>query len=623
MRHQTLAAIVAMGFSAALVVGMPSATAAVPPFTTRSATSSNSTHLLKPWRSANGLIERNLAARYTGGFPQYRIPALAVTTNGTLVAAYDARPSMADLPSHIAIVVRRSTDGGKTWGPQEIVRRAPPPAGFGDSSLIVDRRTGRVFLFYAGAVNEGYIGSHTGNNPHDPDILQVDYSYSDDAGITWHARRITQKVKNPAWGGLFAASGEGIQLRQGPYAGRLIQQYVIRIHGRNYAASLYSDDDGKTWKMGRPIGPGMDENKSVGLVDGDVLLDVRARPKRLFALSTNGGESWSAPQPVSALTDPGDNGSIIRYAPDAPASDPESRWLLESNTNDPDIRRNLVVRMSCDDGKTWPIVRVVDPGSTAYSTLTMEPGKRIGLFYERDGYRYMTYTSFGLDWLHGVCAPLRAKAPSIIAGSSHTLAVVVTNETAAPLKAGELTLRAPIGWRVVPTAVPAIPAGKRTAVELHYTTATTRTGTVPLRLEYTSGGAHSFLALTATVRPDASARVTASLTVLPVLDHFVAGGPTGLLGDTAVYWTRVTNTGNAILRDVALHGNLRHLANCTRPSLAPGVSFMCIGGTHRISGADAQRGRYVPKLTATGVASNGTRARATVKGSPIVVPTKK
>lgn len=115
----------------------------------------------------------------------------------------------------------------------------------------------------------------------------------------------------------------------------------------------------------------------------------------------------------------------------------------------------------------------------------------------------------------------------------------------------------------------------------------------------------------------------ASLTALPVLDHFVAGGPTGLLGDTAVYWTRVTNTGNAILRDVALHGNLRHLAKCTRPSLAPGVSFMCIGGTHRISGADARRGRYVPKLTATGVASDGTRARATVKGLPIVVPTKK
>lgn len=117
---------------------------------------------------ADGLRQQNLAVRYSGGYPQYRIPALAVTTDGTLIAAYDARPSMHDLPSHIAIAVRRSTDGGKTWGPQRIIREAPAPAGFGDASLLVDQRTGRIFLFYAAAVNEGYVGSHTGSAPGDP-----------------------------------------------------------------------------------------------------------------------------------------------------------------------------------------------------------------------------------------------------------------------------------------------------------------------------------------------------------------------------------------------------------------------------------------------------------------------
>ena len=454
----------------------------------------------------NHLQQQDLAIRHTGGFAQYRIPALAVTIHGTLIAAYDGRPSMADLPSHIAILIRRSSNGGKTWGPQKIVRAAPPPAGFGDSSLLIDRRSGRIFLFYAASINKGYVGSHTGNDPHNANILQADYSYSDDDGLTWHARSITQQIKNPAWGGLFAASGEGTQLQQGRYAGRLIQQYVIRIGSGNFAAGLYSDDNGKTWKMGQPIGPGMDENKSVGLVNGDVLLDVRARPKRLFAISHNGGESWSTPAPVPALTDPGDNGSIIRYAPSAPASHPDSHWLLESNTDDPAIRRNLVVRMSCDDGKTWPIARVVDPGSAGYSTLTMQPHGRIGLFYERDGYRKLTYTSFTLSWLNGLCAPLRIATPAIVAGSRGTLQVTVTNQTGHRLQSGKLTLKAPSGWVAASVRVQPIRAKGQRTVNLPYMASTTHAGSLPLTVYYTIDGKHSLREVNATVLPDPTAR---------------------------------------------------------------------------------------------------------------------
>ncbi|HEX7325662.1 MAG TPA: sialidase family protein [Rhodanobacteraceae bacterium] len=571
---------------------------------------------------ANGLTQQNLAVRYGDGYPQYRIAAFAVTKQGTLIAAYDARPSMSDLPSHIAVAIRRSTDGGATWGPQQIVRQAPAPAGFGDPSLLVDRRTGRIFLFYAAAMRQGYIGSHTGANPHDPDILQAEYSYSDDDGVTWRWRNITRQVKNPAWGGLFAASGEGIQLRQGPYAGRLIQQYVIRIGAHNYAASLYSDDDGRTWKMGRPVGPGMNENKSVGLADGDVLMDVRASPKRLFALSRDGGESYSRPYPVAALTDPGDNGSIIRYAPAAPASDPRAHWLLESNTDDPDIRRNLVVRMSCDDGRTWPIMRTVDPGSAAYSTLARLPHGRIGLFYERDGYRALTYTSFTLRWLHGVCAPLAASAPSIVAGARETLRVRVTNQTGQRLPAGTLTLQAPHGWSAAPVAVAPIPPGDIGIVHLAYRASTTHTGAVPLTLDYSVGDRHSRLQLIASVRPDPNASAAPGLAILPVLDHLTAGGPPGLLGDTATYVTRVTNTGNVTLHDVTLSGNMDHLAKCGRATLASGAAYVCWYGTHRISSADAQRRRYVPALTATATDAQGTRITIAARGEAIDVPAR-
>lgn len=559
---------------------------------------------------SNGLHVQNLAVSDVGGFAQYRIPALAATTRGTLIAAYDGRPSMADLPNHIAVLVRRSTDGGKTWGPQQVVRQAPAPAGFGDASLIVDRRTGRIFLFYAASVHQGYVGSHTGNDPRDPNVLQADYSYSDDDGATWHARRITAQIKNPAWGGLFASSGEGIQLRQGPHAGRLIQQYVVRIGGHNYAASAYSDDDGATWAMGQPVGPGMDENKSVGLADGSVLLDVRDSPKRQFALSRDGGETWSRPHPVDALTDPGDNGSIIRYAPEAPASDPRSHWLLESNTDDPDLRRNLVVRQSCDDGKTWPIVRVVEPGSAAYSTLTMLPDGRIGLLYERNGYQKLSYTSFDIAWLRGVCAPLDAAAPSIVAGSRNTLRVTLTNQTGKALPAGVLSMEAPRGWLALPVPVAPVAAGRRVAVALPYTASTMQAGKVPLTLHYDVGGKRAMLQLAATVEPSPSAPAAPSLSVLPVLDH-VSASPASKL---ATYWIRATNVGNVALREVTLTGNLRHLDKCKPATLAPGASALCAEGVH------AAEASFEPRVTATGIAPNGIRIIGTSATNELPAP---
>ncbi|MEU2084352.1 sialidase family protein [Streptomyces albus] len=337
------------------------------------------------------------------GYPEYRIPALTTTEDGTLIAAYDARPTLADLPGHIAIVVRRSTDGGATWGPQQVVRSDPAPKGYGDPSLLTDRTTGRVFLFHAASVNQGFAGSATGNDESDPDVLQTDLSYSDDGGVTWRHRRITAMVKDPTWAGTFAASGQGIQLRHGAHRGRLIQQYVVRKDGQNYAASVHSDDHGRTWRTGELVGPGTDENKTVELSDGTVMLNNRAAPHRTVARSTDGGVTYTPLRADTQLPDPGNNGSVVRYAPDAPSGDPRSRWLLFSNTESTTERRNLTVKLSCDDGRTWPVKKVIDSGPAGYSTLTVLPDGRVGLLYERDGYRYLTYTSFGLDEVGGGC----------------------------------------------------------------------------------------------------------------------------------------------------------------------------------------------------------------------------
>lgn len=160
---------------------------------------------------------------------------------------------------------------------------------------------------------------------------------------------------------MFAASGEGIQVRQGVYEGRLIQQYAVRIDGADYAASAYSDDHGETWKMGNPVGPGGGENKTVELSDGRIMLNNRSKPYRTIAYSIDGGVNYTPFTQDTQLTDPADNASVMRYNADALASDPQSSWLLFSNTEDASARRNLTVKMSCDNGRTWPIRKVVDP----------------------------------------------------------------------------------------------------------------------------------------------------------------------------------------------------------------------------------------------------------------------
>ncbi|MGW7268931.1 exo-alpha-sialidase [Streptomyces sp. NPDC054864] len=436
------------------------------------------------------------------GSPYYRIPALTTSVKGTLLAAYDARPSLGDLPGNIGVVLRRSTDGGTTWQAQQVVRKDAAPKGHGDPSLLVDRTTGRIFVFYASSVNRGFPGSGTGNDESDPDILQADYSYSDDDGVTWTHRRITGQLKDPAWAGLFASSGEGIQLRRGPHKGRLIQQYAVRVDGANYAASAYSDDHGATWKMGNPVGPGGDENKTVELSDGRIMLNNRSKPYRTVAYSTDGGVNYTPFEQDTRLTDPANNASVMRYDAEAPASHRQSSWLLFSNTDDATARRNLTLRMSCDDGRTWPIRKVVEPGSAAYSTLTKLPNGRVGLLYERGDYDHITYASFDLDWLGGTCADITIAPPAKLrAGASGKVEARVVNRMDARRAPGTLDLSVPAGWTTRQVAVPALDPDQGATVKVPVTVPADASGTAELTATYRTGGKRASGRVTVAVTP--------------------------------------------------------------------------------------------------------------------------
>lgn len=345
-----------------------------------------------------------IARRGHHGYRQYRIPALA-TVGDVVLCAYDGRPDHDDLPAPIDVVLRRSTDGGATWSPQRVVRAGTGVEGYGDPSLLVDPVTDRVLLFQAAGERAGFFRSGTGEDPADPDLQHSDLSVSEDRGVSWTHRRLTADLRSSGnahlqgarIAGLFASSGAGTAITTGPYAGRLVQPYVLRIGERTDAACALSDDHGASWRLGRPLGAALDESSACTLPDGTVLLHSRSRPHRLAAVSTDGGETFSPVAPVTDLLDPAVNGSVIAVGP----------VLLASHCADPDLRRNAVVSRSDDLGRTWRVVRELEPGQAGYTQLAVLPDGRIGVAYEADGYREIRFEGLSLaeDLSRRVTAP--------------------------------------------------------------------------------------------------------------------------------------------------------------------------------------------------------------------------
>ncbi|MGY1740291.1 MULTISPECIES: sialidase family protein [unclassified Blastococcus] len=338
------------------------------------------------------------------GAAQYRVPALAVTAAGTLVACYDARrASRADLPNTIDVVCRRSTDGGRSWSQRQVAARhgeSDDPAlayGVGDPSLLLDRETGRLFLFHIGAPpGVGFYSAAPGDRPDDRGTLHPWYRYSDDDGVTWSDTvDLTAQLKTPETAGIIASAGKGLQLADGT----LVVPYLYLRDGLAHAAYGVSADHGATWRMTAPLpGHDVDEHKLEQLADGS-LIDV-GRPRgadraRLLATAPTVDGPWTVPAPQPGMPDPGCNGDVLRVDPDPDS--PRADWLLASHASSPTDRRDLVVRLSRDGGRTWPAALAVTTGPAGYSTMVRLPGGRFGLLYESGEPDGLVFTTFSLD----------------------------------------------------------------------------------------------------------------------------------------------------------------------------------------------------------------------------------
>ncbi|MDO4913678.1 MAG: sialidase family protein, partial [Bifidobacteriaceae bacterium] len=341
----------------------------------------------------------------------YRIPAIAQAPNGWILAAYDARPNnCGDAPQANSIVQRISKDGGESFETRTVVAGGylgPNKYGYSDPSYVVDEETGEIFMFFVKSYDTNLWDSQEGFDVNQRGVMHAAVVSSKDNGLTWSEPRIiTQDISNSTtWRSRFATSGAGIQLKYGDHKGRLIQQYAVVTGAARdlQAVSVYSDDHGKTWKAGNPVGTRMDENKVVELSDGRLMMNSRSMDvlARKVAYSEDGGVNWSEPVVDNNLPDPRNNAHITRAYPNAPEGSARAKVLLYSSSS-PTGRSNGLIRISYDDGKTWGSAPYLfKEGAMAYSVITAldnKAGNGYGLLFEGDNHN-ITYRRITLDLL--------------------------------------------------------------------------------------------------------------------------------------------------------------------------------------------------------------------------------
>lgn len=344
----------------------------------------------------------------TGGYAIFRIPGVVVTRTGSVLAYVEARRQRSDW-AEIDILLRRSTDGGRTFS---------APLKMGHMEGHFPKNPVSV------AHNQGIGMGTTYNNPvaiADRDrtvhflfcveYMRAFYMRSGDDGRTFSQPvEITAAFEGfragYAWRALATGPGHGIQLANG----RLVVPVWLALgtqgngHGPSVAATIYSDDHGRTWHAGEIAEPDTaempspNETEAVQLADGRVMLNSRspaARQRRIVTYSPDGATRWNTPVFDEALFDPGCFAAIVRAG--------RHRLLFVNPDSVRRERRNLSVRVSEDDGRTWIAKRVLEAGPSAYADLAVLRDGTILCFYEngtKTPYDGLTMARFNLEWIH-------------------------------------------------------------------------------------------------------------------------------------------------------------------------------------------------------------------------------
>lgn len=318
------------------------------------------------------------------GYSCFRIPAMVTTSKGTILAFAEARRNSCGDAGDIDLVVKRSSDGGKTWSHLAIVWNDSTNT-CGNPAPLVDAKTGSIILLSTwnlGSDHEKDIISQVGK-----DSRRVFVLSSTDDGNNWSAPvQITKDVKPDNWTWYATGPGSGIQISKGKHKGRMVVacDHIEAQSNKYYSHAIYSDDGGKSWKLGGTTPQDkVNESTIAELSNGNLMLNMRNYgPTRIrqVAISKDGGKSFGDIHGDSTLIEPVCQGSLISHKLR------KKRMLVFSNPASTSSRSVMTIRISYDDGKSWPLKKLLYQGPAAYSALTVLPGCNLGCLYEA-GYK--------------------------------------------------------------------------------------------------------------------------------------------------------------------------------------------------------------------------------------------
>ncbi|MHB8899779.1 MAG: sialidase family protein [Thermoguttaceae bacterium] len=330
------------------------------------------------------------------GYKIYRIPAIETAPDGSLLAFAEGRKYGGSDPGmgkqDIDLVLKRSTDGGRTWSPMALIEDPGELWSAANPATVVDRQSGKTWVLYLRSRPE----RSTDTSRPGTDDMQTLARSSTDNGLTWSEpidlTKVARQYDDPTWQASVVGPGGAIQTR----SGRLVAPvWKVKPSG---VLAIFSDDHGQTWQRGSVM-PGKqagNEDQIVELDDGRLLLDVRQNsgPTRFLATSSDGGQTWSEPRPGVAVTPVAC--AIERLTLKSAGQD--RNRILWTGPRGPG-RKTLVARVSYDEGQTFAPERVIADEPAAYSDLTRLNDKSAGVLWERGDYRFITFTRLSLEFL--------------------------------------------------------------------------------------------------------------------------------------------------------------------------------------------------------------------------------
>lgn len=358
--------------------------------------------------------------------PNYRIPAIIQAPHGDLLIIAERRnDGPGDIGNH-DIILKRSADLGRTWGPEETIFDDGDQTCT-DLTVGLDRTNEKLWLFFLRNKKEfchfsSIDGGRTWQGP-----------VSIHAQVTrpeWDHLQGKDEGSDPSSGGRGAAWARGWAQRYGIgpghamvqlKSGRLVvparhREDIGKGRLRSFAHTFYSDDHGATWKLGGTIGPNTSECQLVELSNGDLRVmsrnesseDAPDNLRHLTAISHDGGQSWTGLRRAEELITPRCHGPIERFTDAASGrnrilfSSPASRFRQQEH---PYGRYNLTIRLSYDEGETWTAGKTIWPHPASYSDMVVLPDHTIAYVYERGDkgtthyWDELHFARFNLEWL--------------------------------------------------------------------------------------------------------------------------------------------------------------------------------------------------------------------------------